>query len=100
MLHIVNHAVFDPAAVDRLLSRIGAGHTVMLIENGVYMAKSGSAAAGRLERALADLTVCALTSDLAARGITPAEVMTGVTLLDYEGFVDLAVDNAVIHSWR
>jgi len=100
MLHIVNHAAFDSAAVDRLLSRIGAGHTLMLMENGVYMVKSGSTAAGRLERALADLTVCALAPDLAARGIMPAEVMTGVTLLDYEGFVDLTVDNAVIHSWR
>jgi len=100
MLHIVNRAAFDRAAVDRLLSRIGAGHTLMLIENGVYMAKSGSAAAGRLQRALSDLTVCALAPDLAARGIMPDEVIAGVALLDYEGFVDLAVDNAVIHSWR
>ena len=99
MLHIVNHAAFDSEQVERLLSRIGAGHTLMLIENGVYMLKSGSAAAGRLERSLSDLTICALAPDLAARGITPAEVMAGVALLDYEGFVDLAVDNAVIHSW-
>ncbi len=99
MLHIVNYAVFDPAQVDRLLSRIGVGHTLMLIENGVYMVKCSSVAAERLERALPELTVCALAADLAARGITPAEVMAGIALVDYDGFVDLTVDNAVIHSW-
>jgi tRNA 2-thiouridine synthesizing protein B len=100
MLHIVNHALFDSAQVERLLSRIGKGHTLMLIENGVYMVKCGSAAAERLERSLSDLTVCVLDPDLAARGITAAEVMAGVIVVDYEGFVDLTVDNAVIHSWK
>jgi tRNA 2-thiouridine synthesizing protein B len=99
MLHIMNHAAFDSAPVDRLLSRIGEGHTLMLIENGVYMVKRGSVAAERLERSLSDLTVCVLAPDLAARGITAAEVMARVTVVDFGGFVDLAVDNAVIHSW-
>ena len=98
MLHIVNRAVFDPQRLDRLLWRMAPGHTLILIENAVYMVNNGSVAARRLQQCLSELTVCVLGPDLAARGITPAEVLPGVNVVDYGGFVDLAVDNPVIQS--
>jgi tRNA 2-thiouridine synthesizing protein B len=100
MLHVVSQSFSEPESLQRLLSRTAEGHTLLLIENATYMAIRNSAAAQRLQACLPALTVYALEADLAARGITQDELMAGVVVVDYGGFVDLAVANSVIHSWR
>ncbi len=40
-----------------------------------------------------------LASDLAARGMKPGDVIDGVKLVDYGGFVDLVTQHARTVSW-
>ena len=37
--------------------------------------------------------------DIAARGLGDAPLIEGLTIVDYEGFVDLVVEHAAPQSW-
>lgn len=95
MLHIINHSPIEPS----LLGRISAGDAVLLIENAVYSVKRNSRVAERFEKAMGQMRVLALGSDLEARGIGPDEIIPRVEVIDYSGFVDLTVEHSVVQSW-
>ena len=40
-----------------------------------------------------------LGPDLAARGLENTALVEGVTVIDYSGFVDLAVENGPVQAW-
>ena len=98
MLHIVNKSPFQTSAFDSCLRLAQAGSALLLIEDGVYAATAGSAAEPRLRDACARLQVYALRPDMDARGVA-AKAAEGVTLIDYAGFVDLAVAHPTSQSW-
>jgi tRNA 2-thiouridine synthesizing protein B len=43
--------------------------------------------------------LCALSSDLLARGILSEELLDGIEIIDYTGFVNLTIEHSVIQSW-
>ncbi len=98
MLHIVNKSPFQTHTLDSCLRLAQDGSALLLIEDGVYAATVGSAAETRMREACARLKVYALRPDLDARGVA-AKVVEGVTLIDYAGFVDLAVQYPTSQSW-
>ncbi len=98
MLHIVNKSPFQTSALDSCLRLAQNGSALLLIEDGVYAVTAGSAAEPRIHEACARLKVYALRPDLDARGVA-AKVAEGVTLIDYAGFVDLAVEHPNSQSW-
>jgi len=71
-----------------------AGDAVLMIEDGVLGARNGSSAAAAVKAALENSSVYALSSDLAARGIKPEQLIEGVQAVDYGGFVDLVTQHA------
>lgn len=99
VLHLVNRSPYESSALACCLMRAGEGDAVLLIEAGVYAALAGSAFAPRLREASGKLAVYALDADLAARGIAAAEVVEGVALVDYEGFVELSLSHSPALSW-
>ncbi|CAG1010349.1 Protein TusB [Burkholderiales bacterium] len=97
MLHIVNKSPLERPSLDACLRIAGPG-TVLLIEDAVYAAARGSAAAPRLAEAMQRLKVCVLLPDAEARAIAD-RLIDGVTTVDYAGFVDLVAGHPNCQSW-
>jgi tRNA 2-thiouridine synthesizing protein B len=98
MLHIVNKSPLERNALDTCLATAQAGGALLLIEDGVYAATQGNAAAGKLTQAMSQIKVYALKPDLDARGMSD-RALEGVNWVDYGGFVDLVTEHAVCQSW-
>jgi tRNA 2-thiouridine synthesizing protein B len=98
MLHIVNKSPTERNSLDSCLRLASKGSAVLLIEDAVYAATKGNAAAAKLQAAMADLKVYALAPDLNARGMA-GRVLEGVNLVDYGGFVDLVAEHRNCQSW-
>jgi tRNA 2-thiouridine synthesizing protein B len=98
MLHIVNKSATDRGSLESCLTLAAKGSAVLLIEDAVYAATIGAAAAAKIQAAAADLKIYALGPDLAARGMA-ARVLDGVNVVDYAGFVDLVAEHKSCQSW-
>jgi tRNA 2-thiouridine synthesizing protein B len=98
MLHIVNKSATERTALDSALRLATKGSAVLLIEDAVYAATKGSAAAAKIQSAMADLQIYALGPDLEARGVA-GRVLDGVKIVDYGGFVDLVTEHNACQSW-
>lgn len=71
------------------------GSAILLIEDAVYAANDRSEFSARLN-ALNDVRVFALEPDMRARGVSERD---GISLVDYAGFVELAVTYDKVQSW-
>jgi len=70
------------------------------MEDGIYGAIKGTSVSGQITDAMGrDVQVYALGPDLKARGISEDDVIDGVRLVDYGGFVDLAAEHDAVQSW-
>ncbi len=98
MLHIINKSPFQTSTLATCLRMAQGGDALLLIEDAVYAATAGSACEASVLSACAALKVYALQPDMDARGVTP-KLLPGIALVDYAGFVDLAVEHNTSHSW-
>ena len=99
MLHTVNKSPYERNTLSTALGYVSSGDSVLLIEDGVYAAMASGSAAASVKEAMASCQVYALREDLAARGVSEDKVVDGVKLVDYSGFVELAVSNDKVQSW-
>ena len=98
MLHIVNKSPFERNNLASCLAHARKGGAVLLIEDAVYGATRGNVADGAIRKALQELPVYALGPDLEARGMQ-ANVIEGVQVVDFGGFVDLVAEHRTNQSW-
>ncbi len=98
MLHIVNKSPFEKNSLASCLAHALKGGAVILIEDAVYGATRGTPSEAAMQRALQDVPVYALGPDLEARGMQ-ANVIEGVKVVDYGGFVDLVAEHRTSQSW-
>lgn len=98
MLHIVNKSPYEKNSLASCLAHARKGSAVLLIEDAVYGATRGSSAEASLRRALAEVRVYALGPDLEARGMQN-NVIEGVKVVDFGGFVDLVAEHRTNQSW-
>ena len=99
ILHLVYRSPGETLALAHCLDRAGKGDAVLLLESGVYGALKAAKLASRLTEAMPTISFYALAPDLAARGIAADEILGGVGLVDYAGFVELSVMYNPIVSW-
>ncbi|MBY0578505.1 MAG: sulfurtransferase complex subunit TusB [Burkholderiales bacterium] len=97
MLHIINKSPLSSCALESCL-RIAQGGDILLIEDAVYAAASGSALEDKIREAMGRFRVHALMPDIDARGFSE-RVIEGVSKVDYGGFVDLVAANENCQSW-
>ena len=98
MLHTVNKSPFERNTLDSCLKHAREGSSVLLFEDGIYGAIKGSAATGKIQDA-AGINIYVLGPDLKARGINEDQVIDGVSIVDYGGFVDLVTKHDNVQSW-
>jgi len=98
LLHTVNKSPFQHAALGSCLRLSKDGCAILLLEDGVYGALKGTSITSDVEKAMKTKKVYALEPDLKARGVQN-RVLDGVTLVDYAGFVDLALENNAVEAW-
>ena len=99
MLHLINKSPFERPALDSCLRLAQAGSSILLIEDGVYAALENAAHAGKISGRLEDFSFYVLGPDVAARGLGDTPLIEGLTIVDYEGFVDLVAQHDATQSW-
>ena len=99
MLHIVNKSPFERTAFESCLKHISVGDSVLMIEDAVVGSVQNTRFSAQVEQALKESSIYVLSADLAARGLSQERVIGGVTVVDYEGFVDLTVECDTTQSW-
>lgn len=97
MLHIVNKSPLTSGTLESCLNTATGGE-LLLIEDAVYAATTGTAFEGKLKAAMGRFRVHVLMPDLEARGLAD-RMIEGVTPVDYSGFVGLTVASKSCQSW-
>ena len=97
MLHIINKSPLANGSLDSCM-RVASGGDILLIEDAVYAATSGSAVEDKLREAMKRFNVHVLQPDLEARGMAD-RLIDGVNSVDYAGFVDLVAQSKNCQSW-
>ncbi|MCX7945400.1 MAG: sulfurtransferase complex subunit TusB [Hydrogenophilus sp.] len=95
MLHIVNKSPFDRPTL-ATVARVAQGGALLLIEDAVVAATQG--VASPLAEIQKKMPVYVLGPDLEARGLNE-RVIEGVTVVDYNGFVQLVAEHRNCQSW-
>lgn len=97
MLHTVNKSPFQNSTLENSLRFISSGDALLLLEDGVFGATSGTSMSNLVEGALSKgIEVYALSADIKARALE--NLIDGVKVTDYLGFVEL-VEKHKTHSW-
>lgn len=99
MLHLVNKSPTDRNSLDSCLRLAKGGSSILLIEDGVYAAQSNATHAKAIAERMDDLAFYVLGPDISARGLDDKSMVDGITVVDYEGFVDLVVEHETSQSW-
>jgi tRNA 2-thiouridine synthesizing protein B len=95
-LHLINAPLDDSAALSNCLRAARGGDTVLLIGNGVFCAVADAFA--RIRTGRTELSWCALSEDVASRGIGEW-IAPSIRLIDDETFVDLVSQHQPVVSW-
>jgi tRNA 2-thiouridine synthesizing protein B len=99
MLHTVNKSPWEKNSLDSCLRLARKGSAILLIEDGVYGAMKGTAFEGKLRDAARSFKLYVLGPDLKARGLDESGVVDGLSVVDYNGFVDLAAESDKVQAW-
>ena len=99
MLHTVNKSPFERNTLDSCLRLAAPGSAILLIEDGVYAALKGTVQTAKVEVAAQTHEIYVLGPDLKARGLEESRLIGNIKVVDYGGFVDLAVAKGTVNSW-
>ncbi|MDX2507627.1 MAG: sulfurtransferase complex subunit TusB [Gammaproteobacteria bacterium] len=99
MLHTINKSPFERNALNSCLTKSKDGSSLLLIEDAVVGALKGTVIADKITSAVANKNVYVLGSDLNTRGFTEADIIDGIKIVDYTGFVDLVAEHSNVQSW-
>ena len=98
-LHTVNKSPFERGSMASAFAHAVDGDAVLMIEDAVVGARRTGAFAATLAESRKRLSIYALGPDLAARGVRAEDVAEGVTIVGYDGFVDLAATHDRVCAW-
>lgn len=95
------HLIFQSSIDDSVLQRIEKGDDVVFYENAVFRLYDGSQLTAELQKMLANgVYFHVLNDELEVRGIVENELISGVSIINYSGLVDLTEKNKVVLTWR
>ncbi|HEB58470.1 MAG TPA: sulfurtransferase complex subunit TusB [Gammaproteobacteria bacterium] len=98
-LHTVNKSPFEKNSLESCIRLAKEGGAVLLFEDGIYGATKGTMISDKVSAAMKGLTFYVLGPDMKARGIRDDQLIDGVKVVDYSGFVDLVADHDNVQPW-
>jgi len=98
ILHTVNKSPFEKSSASSCIAHASEGSAVLFYEDGVYAADKRTRFASSVTGA-AGVKFYVLGPDLKARGVGEDLLIDGVEVIDYAGFVDLAVEYDKVAAW-
>ena len=99
MLHTVNKSPFERNALGSCIRLAKSGSSILLTEDGVVGAMKNTTHSKSISDAMPDVAFYVLGPDLKARGLSEDNILDGITVVDYAGFVDLTTEHDTVHSW-
>lgn len=94
------HLVFQSPISHALLARISEQDDVLFLQSALLSCLAGHAMETNLRALLhKECRLYVLEEDIRVYGIGSRQLMSGTTVVDYDGFVQLTVDNPQIKSW-
>ena len=99
MLHNVNKSPLERNALEACMGMAKKGSKILLSEDAVIGAMDNTAVADTIKGAMNDFSFYVLGPDLQARGLEEGKVISGVTVVGYDGFVDLVAETDNVQSW-
>lgn len=99
VLHIVNKSPHDRNSLFTCLRLAKKESAILLIEDGIYALLKNSDVSEKISGAMSSHSIYALKPDLEARGIKTENIIEGVTLVDFDGFVQLTTEYSKLQSW-
>ena len=99
MLHLVNKSPFERTALDSCLRLAKPGSAILFIEDGVYAGLANAVHAEKITASMDDFSFFVLGPDVAARGLSDTPLIDGLTVVNYEEFVDLVGEHDATQSW-
>lgn len=96
MLHTINQSPYRTNTLETVVRFVQPGDAVLFIEDGVLALGAGGKFKDLVEKLAKTNAVYGLGPDLKARGVE--NLHDGVKQVDYEGFVDLAVEHEM-NAW-
>ena len=94
MLYTINKSPFLSGNLASCLRFAPPGSPIMLYEDGVCAATTGTRVEALIREALADHAIYVLEADLQARGLN--RLIEGVQVVGYDVFVDLVAEHNVV----
>jgi tRNA 2-thiouridine synthesizing protein B len=98
-LHTINKSPFERPSLTTGLDHAAEGDAVLMIEDGVVGARKSCAFADALRAKQTSCALYVLGPDLAARGMKAEDIVEGIGIVDYGGFVDLVAGAARVCAW-
>lgn len=96
MLHLIFQSPIDGS----VLQRIDSGDDIVFQENAIFsINKKGLLKEELLNMLNNNIQLYALSNDLDARGVSGAELVMGIEIIDYNSLVGLTEKNKVIRTW-
>jgi tRNA 2-thiouridine synthesizing protein B len=95
MLHLIFSAPLDTT----LLQRIGSDDAVLFLENAVLYLLKNSKNHLSIKKILTTQRLFVLVSDIETRGISHAELIPEVSIIDYSDWVNLTTQHPKVQSW-
>jgi tRNA 2-thiouridine synthesizing protein B len=99
MLHTVNKSPFERNALSACLGHALPESAILFIEDGVYAAVRGTTHENEVRQAMDGRKIYVLGPDLLARGMTADQVIDGISVVGYDGFVELTEKHDKVQAW-
>ena len=96
MLHIISSS----SEYEVLFARIVPGDALLFIGSAVLCLHKNSQAGKAILRSSQQFQYYALQPDLLARGLAADDIISDISIIDYQGFVTLTLAHKVIKSWK
>ncbi|MDO9140042.1 MAG: sulfurtransferase complex subunit TusB [Methylobacter sp.] len=93
------HLIFQSPIETAILERVAVGDVLVFLENAALRVLKNSSLSAKLTQQLAANRLCVLSDDMAARGISAGELVSGIEVIDYAELVELTVQHPLIQSW-
>ena len=99
MLHTINKSPFEKNTLETCLRLADDGASILYIEDGVYSVVKNTKYEQLISDKIPKIKMYVLEPDLKGIRLDKSSLINNIEVIDYQGFVKLAVENEKIQNW-